>query len=122
MLAGEFDALFKAHGLSQPKYNVLRILRGHGGPIPSLSIAGEMVTRVPDVTRILDRLEASGYVERQRSDTDRRVVLVSITQQGLEKLDTLEEPVRDLHKKQLGHMPASDLGLLSELHERVRQK
>jgi len=80
-----------------------------------------MVTRVPDVTRIVDRLEKAGLVKRRRSDEDKRVVLVSITRKGLAKLDDLDRPVRDLHARQMGHVPRKDLERFSRLHEKVRR-
>src|SRR5437867_12720314 len=81
MLAADFERLFKQAGLSEPQYNVLRILRGAGGGgtglgLPCLEIASRMITRVPDITRLVDRLEAAGLVERSRTSEDRRVVLV----------------------------------------------
>src|SRR5690554_2208580 len=85
-LQAPFAELFRQFGISGPQYNVLRILRGHGRALPSLEIAAQMVTRVPDITRLVDRLEAAGLVERHRTPEDRRVVLVQITQKGLDLL------------------------------------
>src|SRR4051794_4256717 len=71
-LSSEFEQLFKRCGLSEPQYNVLRILRGVGAEgLPSTEIGGRMVTRVPDVTRLVDRLEAAGLCERCRTPEDR---------------------------------------------------
>lgn len=120
-LAGEFERLFRAHGLTDAQYNVLRILRGEGARMPSLSIAQRTVTRVPDITRLVDRLEAAELVERERCPEDRRVVYVSITKKGLRKLAELDEPVNDLHRAQLGHLGAKDLAALSELLVRARR-
>src|SRR3954464_2829510 len=90
MLETDFNRLFKQHGISEPKYNVLRILRGAGGDgLPSLEIASRMITRVPDVTRIVDRLETQGLVRRERTQADLRVVVVSITKKGLDLLSKL---------------------------------
>jgi DNA-binding MarR family transcriptional regulator len=116
-----FDRLFKQHGVSEPKYNVLRILRGAGGEgLPSLEIAARMITRVPDVTRIVDRLETSGHVRRQRTKEDLRVVIVSITKKGLDLLAKLDEPIRALHRRQLQHLSRKELGELSGLLEKAR--
>src|SRR5205085_1373504 len=80
-----FVRLFDEHGISSPQYNVLRILRGKGGQgIPCQEIAEQMVTRMPDITRLVDRLEAAGLVERRRTPEDRRVVLVRIMKTGLD--------------------------------------
>src|SRR4051812_49384251 len=75
-----FARLFKEHGISSPLYNVLRILRGEGAALPCLEVAGRMVTRLPDITRLVDRLETMGLVTRSRTEEDRRVVLVAITE------------------------------------------
>lgn len=114
-LEAEFDALFKRHALTNAQYNVLRILRGEGARMPSLAVAERLVTRVPDITRLVDRLEQAGLVKRERSTEDRRVVYVSIASKGLALLSSLDEPVRDLHKKQLAHMSRKDLAELSRL-------
>lgn len=121
-LDAEFDALFKAHGLSNAQYNVLRILRGESARLPSLAVAQRLVTRVPDITRLVDRLEQAGYVKRERSTDDRRVVFVSILAKGLALLATLDEPVRNLHRRQLEHMSKKDLLELSRLLTLARAK
>lgn len=120
-LATEFTRLFEAHGLSGPQYNVLRILRGHGGGVPSNVIAGQMITRMPDITRLVDRLEKAGYVERGRIPEDRRVVLVKITPAGLELLRRLDQPVLDLHKQLLAHLSAAELEQLNALLVKARK-
>lgn len=121
MLVGEFDAMFRAKGLSSATYNVLRILRG-AGPSGRMchEIADHMVTRVPDVTRLVDRLEQGGYASRERSTKDRRVVHVKITEKGLGVLAELDKPVMDLHAKQLGHLARADLETLSRLLSEAR--
>src|SRR5205823_12001244 len=96
---------FQAHGLTGPQYNVLRILRGHGGDgVPCHEIGGQTVARTPDVTRLVDRLEAAGLAERARTAADRRVVLVRITPAGRELLARLDQPVLDLHRQALAHL------------------
>jgi DNA-binding MarR family transcriptional regulator len=121
VLEADFVRLFKEHGISEPKYNVLRILRGAGGDgLPSLEIASRMITRVPDVTRIVDRLETQGFVKRSRRSDDLRVVLVSITKKGLDLLAKLDEPTKKLHCRQLSHMTGAELQELSRLLERAR--
>lgn len=114
-LSTDFWRLFRSHGLTDAQYNVLRILRGEGARMPSLTIAQRMITRVPDITRLVDRLEGAGLVQRERCPEDRRVVFVSITRAGLEQLAKLDEPVAALHRRQLGHMRREDLETLSRL-------
>ena len=129
VLAADFERLFKEHGLSEPKYNVLRILRGakqngefNGEGVPSLEIGDRMITRVPDITRLVDRLEADGLVRRRRCEEDRRVVWVEITPKGLKLLGDLDEPLARLHRAQLGHMTRQELGELSRLLEEARAR
>lgn len=115
-------ALLKKHGLSVTQYNVLRILRGAGPPgLPCREVANRMITRDPDVTRLLDRLEAAELVRRERQRTDRRVILVEITAKGLDLVDSLDRPVRDVHRKRLGHMNREALRTLIDLLEEVRR-
>jgi DNA-binding MarR family transcriptional regulator len=114
--------LFKESGLSSTQYNVLRILRGAGEPLSCGEIAGRMITREPDMTRLLDRLEKRGLVSRCRQQTDRRVVKVKIMVKGLELLGTLDEPVLKMHRKQLGHLGPTKLKQLIGLLEEVRER
>ena len=115
-LHGEFAALFRRVDLSDASYNVLRILRGaHPGGLACGTIADRMVTRVPDITRLVDRLERMGWVVRERGQVDRRVVYVKISPAGLELLNSLDAPVRDLHQSQLGHLGERDLKQLRRL-------
>jgi DNA-binding MarR family transcriptional regulator len=112
--------LFKREDLSLTQYNVLRILRGAGpGGLSCGEVAGRMITRDPDVTRLLDRLEHRGLVVRTREARDRRVVRTRITNAGLELLTRLDEPVRGLHLEQLGHLGARRLAELVALLERA---
>jgi DNA-binding MarR family transcriptional regulator len=122
-LNSEFTRLFNAQGLSGPQYNVLRILRGAGSDgLPCLEIAGQMITRMPDITRLVDRLETSGFVERSRTESDRRVVLVKITDAGIELLKRLDQPVRDLHQRVLSHLSQDELRELSRLLTKARSQ
>ena len=121
VLYAEFERLFKGTGLSEPQYNVLRILRGVGGcGLPSSEVGARMIARVPDVTRLVDRLEAAGLVERCRISQDRRVVQVKITDKGLTTLAEMDEPVLALNKKLLRHMSRDELNELSRLLVKAR--
>lgn len=124
---GELDAafarLFRAHGLTNPTYNALRILRGHGpGGVACRVIGEQLVSRVPDVTRLVDRLVEAGLAERDRRGEDRRVVRVRITRAGLSLLARLDRPVRDLHASQLGHLTRAELATLSALLVKARER
>lgn len=120
-LSGDVEALLKPAGLSEPTYNVLRILRGAGELGRMCHEIGEhMVTRVPDVTRLVDRLEKAGLAKRERCSKDRRVVHVMITEQGLALLKTLDAPILELHKRQLGHLDRAEVEQLSGLLVKAR--
>lgn len=127
-LAAAFAQLFKAHGLSEATYNILRVLRGvrkhpeHGrDALPCGEIGERLVTRVPDVTRLIDRLVTAGLVDRIRGEADRRVVLARITTKGLALLRKLDGPVLQLHDQTLGHLSRGELADLNQLLERARQ-
>lgn len=129
VLLSEIEALFKLHGISEPKYNALRILRGarqngeyDGEGVPCLEIGARLVARVPDVTRLVDRLEADGLVARHRSAKDRRVVYIAITSKALELLDTLEPPLRQLMDQQSQRMTLDEWKELSRLLVKARQR
>jgi len=115
--------LLDRYELSSAQYNVLRILRGAGvDGLPCGEIGSRMVTRDPDITRLLDRLEKRGLAHRSRESKDRRVVTSRITQAGLDLLASMDGPVVELGKAMLGHMGQKDLKLLVELLERVRER
>ena len=122
-LQTEIGALFKQHGITQQQYNVLRILRGAGEEgLPSLEIGHRMVTRVPDVTRLVDRMIERRLVRRQRCDVDRRVVRVSLTEKGRKLANQLEGPTNALHRTQLGHLSRRDLETLNRLLVKARHR
>jgi len=121
-LAGEFARLFRDYGLTDAQYNALRILRGHGTRVATRQVADEMVTREPDITRLIDRLEQVGLAARERCKEDRRVVWVTITTTGSDLLARLDQPVMDLHERQLSHLGPSKLKLLSSLLAEARQR
>ena len=113
--------LLKSHGVSQTPYNVLRILRGAGSEgLPSGEIAGRMLTRDPDITRLMDRLVRSGFARRVRLRQDRRVILAKITPKGSDLLDNLAQPVARLIDELMGHMKPSQLETLISLLEKAR--
>src|SRR5229473_7915294 len=97
------------------QYNVLRILRGSPEGLPCGEIASRMITRDPDVTRLLDRLEKRALISRRREARDRRTVMARITAGGLKLLTRLDEPVQTAHRKQLGHLGRERLRALTEL-------
>ena len=120
LLRGEVEVL-KGADLTFPQYNVLRILRGAGRQGVSCGeISDRMVTRDSDITRLLDRLEGRGLVERGRDERDRRVVVQRITAKGLALLQELDAPIERVHQRQLRHMTRTQLRQLSELLAKAR--
>src|SRR5436305_8088864 len=91
--------LLREHGLTPSQYNVLRILRGEGKPLPILEIASRTITVVPGITGLIDRLEQAGFVNRLRCEKDRRVIYVALADPGHKTLTALDEPLAALHHK-----------------------
>ena len=123
MVMDDFEQMLKPYGISTTQYNVLRILRGAGADgLCRNEIRDRLISRMPDVTRLLDRMEESKLVMRVRSTEDRRLVATMLTSQGRKLVDSLDEPVRREHERRLGHMSAAQLKTLIELLTLVRQK
>ena len=114
--------MLKTEDLSATQYNVLRILRGAPDGLPCGEIANRMITRDPDITRLLDRLEKRGLISRCRESKDRRMVTARITTEGSKLLTRLDEPVREAHRKQLGHLGRERLRALTELLRAFRSR
>lgn len=122
VLSREVAAVLKPQRLSEAQYNVLRILRGAGSEGHACSeIGNRLVTRDPDVTRLLDRLESRGLIARSREHADRRVVTTRITAAGLAVLDQLDGPVRASVERLLTHLGPRRLGQLIGLLEQARE-
>lgn len=116
MLQRQVEALLRPSGLSASQYNVLRILRGAGPRGLCCHEVGErMMTRDPDITRLFDRMEKKGLIERWRHEKDRRVVMARITRPGRALLADLDGPIEALHRRQLSHLGNARLKQLAEL-------
>ena len=122
LLSRPLAQLLKSEDLSATQYNVLRILRGSPEGLTCGEIASRMITRDPDITRLLDRLEKRGLISRWREARDRRVVMAKITADGLKVLARLDESVEETHRKQLGHMGKEKLRALAALLETARSQ
>lgn len=121
VLMGPVGKLLKEHKLSAPLYNILRILRGVGADgLPCSQIGERMVTREPDVTRLVDRLLKAGWVQRERSAEDRRVVSVKLTASGKKLVNKLDEPMTNLHRETLGHLTKAEMKELNRLLIKAR--
>jgi DNA-binding MarR family transcriptional regulator len=114
--------VLKTEDLSATQYNVLRILRGSPEGLPCGEIGSRMITRDPDITRLLDRLEKRELISRWRETKDRRMVMARITPEGLKLLARLDAPVEESHRKQLGHLGRERLRALTELLHACRIK
>jgi DNA-binding MarR family transcriptional regulator len=119
----EAEQLTKSVGLTATQYNVLRILRGAGpAGLPCRAIGERMLSHDPDMTRLLDRMEKGGLISRARQKDDRRVVKTHITEQGLNLLQKLDQPMRDLHKRQFQHLVAAQIKALGDLLEALKNR
>lgn len=116
-----FGHLFREFGLTQPQYNVLRILRGEGGPLPCLEIADRLITMVPAITSLIDKLEQRNLVARDRCTKDRRVWFVSLTDEGRRLLARMDEPVLQLHKQLCRGLTQAECQQLVALMEKARE-
>src|SRR6266513_344295 len=116
-----FARLFREHGITGSQYNVLRILRGEGKPLPILEIADRTITVVPGITGLIDRLERAGLVHRLRCEKDRRIIYVALTDQGTKTLADLDEPLVALHRKLMGHLSQGEFKELIRLLEKLRE-
>ena len=122
VLTDALEHVVKAAGLTLAQFNVLRILRGAGPDgLCRNELRDRLLTRMPDVTRLLDRMEEAGHVVRERGDADRRLVHTRITVAGLDVLARLDQPVADAHRRLLGHLAPEELRALTDLLTRARQ-
>lgn len=119
-LHNRIGRLLREFGLTPSQYNVLRILRGAGEPLPSLEIADRLIQVVPAITGLIDRLEHQSLVHRERSQDDRRVVRVQLTEKGQTLLAQIDQPLQELHGAMMRHMTRSELKELIRLTEKAR--
>ena len=115
------ERILAPHGLSMTQYNVLRILRGAGsGGLCRNEIGERLISRMPDVSRLLDRMEGAGLISRVRSTEDRRQVNTTLTGLGRALVDDLDPVVAEAHEEQFGHMTREQLRALIDLLSVVR--
>ena len=116
-----FGRLLREFGMTSSQYNVLRILRGEGQPMPCLEIASRMIQVVPAMTGLLDRLEKQRLVGRERCTEDRRIVYVTLTDKASRLLGSMDERVMNEHRALIGHLSRAELKELSRLLEKARE-
>ena len=123
MMMDEIEQFLKPYGVTATQYNVLRILRGsEPDGLCRNELRDRMLTRMPDVTRLLDRMEEAGLVARTREDEDRRMVRSRITEQGLKLLAEVDEVTQDEHKRRFEKLDEDQMRTLIDLLTLVRQK
>lgn len=120
LMQNRFGRLFREYGITSSQYNVLRILRGVGRPLPCLEIAGQMIQAVPAITRVIDQMDVGHLIRRRRCEEDRRVVYVELAPKGRRLLQKLDKPVLELHKRLLGHLSTGEVKALTALLEQAR--
>lgn len=121
-LLRQVEAALRPFALSPAQYNVLRILRGAGAQgLACREIGERMVTRDPDITRLLDRMETRGWVVRSREKRDRRIITTRVTKEGLRLLETLDKPVTRTHVQQLRHVGERKLRSLIKVLDQVQK-
>jgi DNA-binding MarR family transcriptional regulator len=114
------EAIVEPQGISLQQYNVLRILRGAHGPLPTMEIAERMVEETPGITRMVNSLERKGLIRREHWRGDRRQVLCQITPAGLKLLEKLDEPVNEFDTKSCGELTDEQLDHLIQFLAEVR--
>jgi DNA-binding MarR family transcriptional regulator len=116
------DELFGRYQLSAQQYNALRLLRSvHPTSMQTLALGKRLISRGPDTTRMLDRLEQRQLIVRERRSENRRVVEIAITTHGLALLDEMAKSVREMHERQLGHLSRTEQQDLITLLKRIRE-
>jgi DNA-binding MarR family transcriptional regulator len=115
-----FLRLFRVHGLTPSQYNILRILRGEGQPLPCLEVAARLITVVPGITGLIDRLERMELVQRHRCESDRRVIYVAILEKGRKLLEQIDPHLVALHKQLFEPLDDSEKRELIRLLEKAR--
>ena len=123
VLSDAFEQMLKPHGITGTQYNVLRILRGaEPDGLCRNEVSQRLLNRMPDATRLLDRMEDAGLVTRERSASDRRLVTTRITRKGRQIVDDLDDAADEQHEQALGHLSEQQLKTLIKLLTLVRNK
>lgn len=120
LLENRMARLLREHGLTLTQYNVLRILRGEGKPLPCLEVASRMIQVAPAITRVVDQLLGMELITKTQSQADRRVFEIELTQTAARLLKKLDRPVLDLHKILLAGVSETDLAALVRILELAR--
>lgn len=120
LLENRFARLLREHGLTSSQYNVLRILRGEGRPLPCLEVAERMIQVAPAITRVVDQLLALDLIIKTQSEEDRRVFTIELKPAATQLLAKLDQPVLDLHASLMNGVKKADLKALIQTLEAIR--
>ena len=121
VLEHQLTEVLKPYGITHTQYNVLRILRGAGADgLCGREVGERMVSRVPDVSRLLDRMEETGLISRERDPGDRRHVTARITRKGLGMLEQATPELEAFERARAGKIPTGQLQQLIEVLSTVR--
>ncbi len=120
LLENRLARLLREHDLTPSQYNAMRIMRGEGQPMPCLEVADRMIQVAPAITRVVNQLVRRRLINKQQSGEDRRVFLIELTPSGMRMLKKLDEPIRQLHRRLLGHVSKADLKSLNAILETAR--
>lgn len=120
LLENRMARLLREYGLTMSQYNVLRILRGEGEPMPCLDVAERMIQVVPAITRVVDQLLKVELIHKSQSVDDRRVFLIELKPKAKKLLERLDQPVLDLHADLLANVTKADQRQLIEILNKIR--
>lgn len=122
LLENRVARLLREFGLTSSQYNVLRILRGEGKPMPCLEVADRMIQVAPAITRVVEQLLKLGLIDKRQCQDDRRVFYIEIKPAAQRLLKKIDQPLLDLHSAQLANISARDLKTLIRILESIRQQ
>lgn len=123
MLQDDFEQMLAPYGLGGEQFNVLRILRGAGAEgLCRNELRDRMLTRMPDMTRLLDRMERAGLVARTRKDEDRRMVTTRLTREGRRLIDSIDADAGREQKRRFRALSDTQLHRLIDLLQEVQRQ
>ncbi len=120
LLENRLARLLREHGLTPTQYNILRILRGEGRPLPCLEVAQRMIQVAPAITRVVEQLLTLQLITKTQSSQDRRVFEIELTPSAKRKLKRIDAPILELHSSLLSNISQSDQKTLIRILESVR--
>ena len=118
-LVTQLRAFFKPFGITEKQYNILRILKGAGKPLTTSAIRGRLLDKMSDTTRVIDRMIKKGYVEKKTNETDRRLVDITLSDNGRALLEKIDNNLQDMDKI-IENLSLEEADKLSELLDQMR--